>query len=151
MTASKVLSVRDSCLMHSKFLSMQLHSELEPLRKFSDDTQALSVTSAPVVLHVAQNPTDAWVRELLSTGSMEYHKVRMPSMAMPPGWVFRAEEIIRFPLQIVSMLRKSSAVEEAKELCSVHGSKALQALDVFAESEAKTALQNIVKAVTAVG
>ena len=48
------------------------------------------------------------------------------------------------------MLKGSPAIEEARQMCQMYGQRALEALEVFSDSEAKTALQNIVKAVTAV-
>ena len=48
--------------------------------------------------------------------------------------------------QIRNILEKSGALEESKQLCEHHGNEALKALSMFEHSEARHALQNIVKA-----
>lgn len=109
-------------------LSHKLNSDLQPfVKERSAGPTAFSFNSAPVVLHQEFVGREVWIHQIEQTrlkGSMvDFTKL---------------EEAIK----------AGKGVTAAIDLCRYHGNKALEALEGFPPSEAKSALENIVYAIT---
>ncbi|NXX45942.1 DLP1 synthase, partial [Tricholaema leucomelas] len=118
--------IQEMAFQYGKHMSMthKLHSDLQPfVKENSSDTMAFSLNSAPAVLHQEFLGREAWIKQI--------REVRI-------SWVCHLWEAIK----------AGKGVTAAIDLCCCHGNSALAALDCFPPSEARTALANIVYAVT---
>lgn len=87
---------------------------------------SFNLNSAPVVLHQEFLGRDLWIKQIgeaQEKGRLDYAKLR-------------------------ETIKAGKGVTSAIDLCRYHGNKALEALESFPPSEARTALENIVFAVT---
>ncbi|EMP38023.1 Decaprenyl-diphosphate synthase subunit 2 [Chelonia mydas] len=122
--------IQDMAFQYGKNMSMshKLHSDLQPFIKGkSSDSVAFSLNSAPVVLHQEFLGREAWIkqiREAQSKGNlMDFTKLQ-------------------------EAIKAGKGVTSAIDLCHYHGNRALEALECFPPSEARSALENMVYAVT---
>ncbi|XP_043819209.1 LOW QUALITY PROTEIN: all trans-polyprenyl-diphosphate synthase PDSS2 [Dromiciops gliroides] len=121
--------VQDMAFQYGKHMSMshKINSDLQPfIRGKCGDSIAFNLNSAPVVLHQEFLGREMWIkqiREAQEKGSLNYSKLQEAILA-------------------------GKGVTSAIDLCRYHGNKALEALECFPPSEARSALENIVYAVT---
>ncbi|XP_074919963.1 all trans-polyprenyl-diphosphate synthase PDSS2 isoform X3 [Chelonoidis abingdonii] len=122
--------IQDMAFQYGKNMSMshKLHSDLQPFIKGKpSDSVAFSLNSAPVVLHQEFLGREAWIkqiREAQSKGNlMDFTKLQ-------------------------EAIKAGKGVTSAIDLCHYHGNRALEALECFPPSEARSALENMVYAVT---
>ncbi|CAM4532926.1 all trans-polyprenyl-diphosphate synthase PDSS2 [Lepidochelys kempii] len=122
--------IQDMAFQYGKNMSMshKLHSDLQPFIKGkSSDSVAFSLNSAPVVLHQEFLGREAWIkqiREAQNKGNlMDFTKLQ-------------------------EAIKAGKGVTSAIDLCHYHGNRALEALECFPSSEARSALENMVYAVT---
>ncbi|XP_025055019.1 decaprenyl-diphosphate synthase subunit 2 isoform X3 [Alligator sinensis] len=115
---------------YGKHMSMshKIHLDLQPFIKGnSTDSVTFSLNSAPAVLHQEFLGREAWIkqiREAQGAGSiLDYTKLQ-------------------------EAIKAGKGVTSAIDLCRYHGNRALEALECFPPSEARSALENIVYAVT---
>ncbi|OCT78196.1 all trans-polyprenyl-diphosphate synthase PDSS2 [Xenopus laevis] len=108
-------------------ISYKLSSDLQPFinGKYSDSS--FSLNSAPVVLHQEFIGREAWMDQIKEAQLKE-------------------NLIDRAKLQ--KAIKAGKGVTSAIDLCCYHGDKALEALQCFPDSEARSALKNIIYAVT---
>ncbi|RUS86164.1 hypothetical protein EGW08_006058 [Elysia chlorotica] len=102
----------------------QLAQDIKPFTS-ADELPGLSLTSAPVLLYRERVPAEEFtnLERLWQEGPANYH-------------------------EIVSLVLKSGAVSYCKELLEQYRDKAISSLDCYSESEAKSALVNMVNAVS---
>ncbi|XP_048210479.1 all trans-polyprenyl-diphosphate synthase PDSS2 [Perognathus longimembris pacificus] len=116
----KPTSTKFNCLF-------QINSDLQPfIKEKSKDSMTFNLNSAPVVLHQEFLGRDLWIkqiREAQEKGRLNYTK-------------------------LCETIKAGKGVTSAIDLCRYHGNKALEALESFPPSEARSALENIVFAVT---
>ncbi|XP_012931535.1 decaprenyl-diphosphate synthase subunit 2 isoform X5 [Heterocephalus glaber] len=121
--------VQGTAFRYGKHVAMshKIHSDLQPfIKEKSSDSVAFNLNSAPVVLHQEFLGRDLWmkqIREAQEKGRLDYAKLR-------------------------ETIKAGKGVTSAIDLCCYHGNKALEALESFPPSEARSALENIVFAVT---
>uniref|UniRef100_A0A8D0GQ01 Decaprenyl diphosphate synthase subunit 2 n=1 Tax=Sphenodon punctatus TaxID=8508 RepID=A0A8D0GQ01_SPHPU len=122
--------IQNMAFQYGKHMSMshKLNSDLQPFIKGnSSDTVVFGLNSAPVVLHQEFLGREAWIkqiREAQGKGSLiDYKKLQ-------------------------EAIKAGKGVTSAIDLCRYHGNRALEALECFPSSEARSALENIVYAVT---
>ncbi|XP_028903402.1 all trans-polyprenyl-diphosphate synthase PDSS2 [Ornithorhynchus anatinus] len=122
-------TVQEVAFQYGKHMSLshKINSDLQPFVKGkSDGSLAFSLNSAPAILHQEFLGREMWmkqIREAQVKGSLDYSKLR-------------------------EAIKAGKGVTSAIDLCRYHGNKALEALEHFPPSEARSALANIVFAVT---
>lgn len=108
-------------------MSHKIHSDLQPfIKEKASDSVTFNLNSAPVVLHQEFLGRDLWMKQIgeaQEKGRLDYAKLR-------------------------ETIKAGEGVTSAIDLCRYHGNKALEALESFPPSEARSALENIVFAVT---
>ncbi|XP_044282888.1 all trans-polyprenyl-diphosphate synthase PDSS2 isoform X1 [Varanus komodoensis] len=109
-------------------LSHKLNVDIQPfVNDRSKDSVAFSLNSAPVVLHQKFIGREAWIRQIeeaqVKGNLLDYAKLQ-------------------------DAIKAGKGVTSAIDLCRFHGNRALEALACFPPSEARSALENIVYAVT---
>ncbi|XP_061193449.1 all trans-polyprenyl-diphosphate synthase PDSS2-like [Saccostrea echinata] len=97
----------------------QMKNDLKPFVSEDNNMEDFSITSAPVIKYLEQNPEKRDTVMSLQTKDLR---------------------------QIVSTIKSSDVIAECLSLCDKYGDNALKALDVFPQTDAKTALINIVNA-----
>ncbi|XP_040614213.1 all trans-polyprenyl-diphosphate synthase PDSS2 isoform X3 [Mesocricetus auratus] len=121
--------VQDMAFQYGKHMAMshKINSDLQPfIKDKASDSKTFNLNSAPVVLHQEFLGRDVWIkqiREAQEKGRLNYTKLR-------------------------ETIKAGKGVTSAIDLCRYHGNKALEALESFPPSEARSALENIVFAVT---
>ncbi|XP_039093369.1 all trans-polyprenyl-diphosphate synthase PDSS2 isoform X1 [Hyaena hyaena] len=121
--------VQDMAFQYGKHMAMshKINSDLQPfIKEKTSDSRTFNLNSAPVVLHQEFLGRDLWIkqiREAQEKGRLDYAKLR-------------------------ETIKAGKGVTSAIDLCRYHGNKALEALESFPPSEARSALENIVFAVT---
>uniref|UniRef100_A0A667GSI3 Decaprenyl diphosphate synthase subunit 2 n=1 Tax=Lynx canadensis TaxID=61383 RepID=A0A667GSI3_LYNCA len=121
--------VQDMAFQYGKHMAMshKINSDLQPfIKEKTSDSITFNLNSAPVVLHQEFLGRDLWIkqiREAQEKGRLDYAKLR-------------------------ETIKAGKGVTSAIDLCRYHGNKALEALESFPPSEARSALENIVFAVT---
>ncbi|XP_012608602.1 all trans-polyprenyl-diphosphate synthase PDSS2 isoform X3 [Microcebus murinus] len=121
--------VQDMAFQYGKHMAMshKINSDLQPfIKEKTSDSMTFNLNSAPVVLHQEFLGRDLWIkqiREAQEKGILDYAKLR-------------------------ETIKAGKGVTSAIDLCRYHGNKALAALESFPPSEARSALENIVFAVT---
>ncbi|XP_012578080.1 PREDICTED: decaprenyl-diphosphate synthase subunit 2 isoform X2 [Condylura cristata] len=121
--------LQDTAFQYGKHmaLSHKINSDLQPfIKEKTSDSMAFSLNSAPVVLHQEFLGRDIWIKQIKEAqekGRLDYAKLR-------------------------ETIKAGKGVTSAIDLCRYHGNKALEALESFPPSEARSALENIVFAVT---
>ncbi|XP_039725727.1 all trans-polyprenyl-diphosphate synthase PDSS2 isoform X1 [Pteropus medius] len=121
--------VQDMAFQYGKHMAMshKINSDLQPfIKEKTSDSTTFNLNSAPVVLHQEFLGRDLWIkqiREAQEKGRLDYAKLR-------------------------ETIKAGKGVTSAIDLCRYHGNKALEALESFPPSEARSALENIVFAVT---
>lgn len=114
---------------YGKHLSLghKLNSDLQPFVKSGGDLQSFSLSSAPVIFHRQAVGKDRWCLQLQQARSfgrpVDYSKL----------W---------------TTIKSGIGVTATKDLCSYHGNKAVEAIQAFPRSEARSALENIACAVS---
>lgn len=108
-------------------MSHKINSDLQPfIKEKTSDSTTFNLNSAPVVLHQEFLGRDLWIKQIgeaQEKGRLDYAKLR-------------------------ETIKAGKGVTSAIDLCRYHGNKALAALESFPPSEARSALENIVFAVT---
>lgn len=121
--------IQSTAFRYGKHVAMshKIHSDLQPfVKEKASDTMTFNLNSAPVVLHQEFLGRDLWmkqIREAQEKGRLDYAKLR-------------------------ETIKAGKGVTSAIDLCRYHGNEALEALESFPPSEARSALENIVFAVT---
>uniref|UniRef100_A0A8D0NXZ2 Decaprenyl diphosphate synthase subunit 2 n=1 Tax=Sus scrofa TaxID=9823 RepID=A0A8D0NXZ2_PIG len=121
--------VQDMAFQYGKHMAMshKINSDLQPfIKEKTSDSLTFNLNSAPVVLHQEFLGRDLWIKQIRKAqekGKLDYAKLR-------------------------ETIKAGKGVTSAIDLCRYHGNKALEALESFPPSEARTALENIVFAVT---
>ncbi|TWW71694.1 all trans-polyprenyl-diphosphate synthase PDSS2 [Takifugu rubripes] len=115
---------------YGKHLSLghKLNSDLRPFVKSSmGEPVAFSLFSAPVVFHRQIIGEDRWHQQLQQAttprNQLDYSK-------------------------LLTAVKSEKGVSAAVDLCCYHSNKALEAIQVFSSSEARSALENIASAIT---
>ncbi|XP_035687165.1 decaprenyl-diphosphate synthase subunit 2-like [Branchiostoma floridae] len=129
MLAGHRLDIQKKAYNYGKHMALahRLHADLLPFSDSSDPNMPFALTSAPMVLHM-EHAGRAAVTDKITQVSDKAMKVDYKQLRL---------EVLKGP-----------AVHAAKELCYDHSQKALAAVTVFQESEAKSALENMTRAVT---
>lgn len=121
--------VQDMAFQYGKHMAMshKINSDLQPfIKEKTSDSVTFHLNSAPVVLHQEFLGRDLWIKQIKEAqekGRLDYAKLR-------------------------ETIKAGKGVTSAIDLCRYHGNKALEALESFPPSEARSALENIVFAVT---
>ncbi|XP_049976479.1 all trans-polyprenyl-diphosphate synthase PDSS2 isoform X2 [Alexandromys fortis] len=121
--------VQDMAFQYGKHMAMshKINSDLQPfIKDKTSDFKTFDLNSAPVVLHQEFLGRDLWIKQIgeaREKGRLNYTKLR-------------------------ETIKAGKGVTSAIDLCRYHGNKALEALESFPPSEARSALENIVFAVT---
>ncbi|XP_064412364.1 decaprenyl-diphosphate synthase subunit 2 isoform X2 [Latimeria chalumnae] len=122
--------IKDMAFQYGKHMSLshKLNLDLQPFTKGSSiDHTSFSLNSAPTILHQEFFGREEWVKEIkqakLKGNQVDYNK-------------------------LYGAIKAGKGVSSAIDLCRYHGNKALEALKCFPPSEARSALENIVYAVT---
>lgn len=107
-------------------LGHKLNSDLQPFMKSGSEPAVFSLDSAPVVFH----------RQIIG----------------PERWRHQLQQVQNMARQIDStklrgLIKMERGVNQALDLCSYHGNKALEAMKCFPPSEARSALENMACAV----
>lgn len=132
--AALALAKHDAALQDMAFrygehmaMSHKINSDLQPfIKDKTSDFKTFNLNSAPVVLHQEFLGRDLWIKQIgeaQEKGRLNYSKLR-------------------------ETIKAGKGVTSAIDLCRYHGNKALEALESFPPSEARSALENIVFAVT---
>lgn len=115
---------------YGKHLSLghKLNSDLQPFVKSSVGEQvSFSLSAAPVVFHRRMVGEERWQQQLqevkTARNQLDYSK-------------------------LLAAVKSEKGVSSAVDLCCYHGNKALEAIQAFPSSEARSALENIASAVT---
>ncbi|XP_029900935.1 all trans-polyprenyl-diphosphate synthase PDSS2 [Myripristis murdjan] len=115
---------------YGKHLSLghKLNSDLQPFVKSGvGEPVSFSLNAAPVVFHRQMVGQDKWCQQLQQArtfrNQLDYSKL----------W---------------AAVKSEKGVSSAVDLCCYHGNKALEAIQAFPSSEARSALENIASAVT---
>lgn len=121
--------VQDMAFQYGKHMAMshKINSDLQPfIKEKTSECVTFHLNSAPVVLHQEFLGRDLWIKQIKEAqdkGRLDYAKLR-------------------------ETIKAGKGVTSAIDLCRYHGNKALEALESFPPSEARSALENIVFAVT---
>ncbi|XP_003824382.1 all trans-polyprenyl-diphosphate synthase PDSS2 isoform X2 [Pan paniscus] len=121
--------VQDMAFQYGKHMAMshKINSDVQPfIKEKTSDSMTFNLNSAPVVLHQEFLGRDLWIKQIgeaQEKGRLDYAKLR-------------------------ERIEAGKGVTSAIDLCRYHGNKALEALESFPPSEARSALENIVFAVT---
>nr|XP_020655953.1 decaprenyl-diphosphate synthase subunit 2 [Pogona vitticeps] len=122
--------IQKMAFKYGKHMSMshKLNVDIQPfLNEKSCDSVAFSLNSAPVILHQEFIGRDLWIKQIKEAqirGNLtDYTKLQ-------------------------DAIKAGKGVTSAIDLCRFHGNRALEALECFPPSEARSALENIVYAVT---
>lgn len=121
--------VQGMAFQYGKHMAMshKIHSDLQPfMKEKASDSTTFNLNSAPVVFHQEFLGRDLWIKQIgeaQEEGKLDYDKLR-------------------------ETIKAGQGVTSAIDLCRYHGNKALEALESFPPSEARSALENIVFAVT---
>ncbi|XP_076604942.1 all trans-polyprenyl-diphosphate synthase PDSS2 [Chaetodon auriga] len=115
---------------YGKHISLcnKLNSDLQPFVKSSaGEPVSFSLSAAPVVFHRQIVGTERWHEQLQQvktrTNHLDYSK-------------------------LLAAVKSEKGVSSAVDLCCYHGNKALEAIQAFPSSEARSALENIASAIT---
>ncbi|XP_006799437.1 decaprenyl-diphosphate synthase subunit 2 [Neolamprologus brichardi] len=115
---------------YGKHLSLghKLNSDLQPFVKSRvGEPLSFSLTAAPVVFHRQIMGRETWHHQLQQAktlrNQLDYSK-------------------------LLAAVKSEKGVSTAMDLCCYHGNKALEAIQAFPSSEARSALENIASAVT---
>ncbi|CAH1227607.1 PDSS2 [Branchiostoma lanceolatum] len=129
MLAGHRLDIQKKAYNYGKHMGLahRLHADLLPFSDTSDPNMPFALTSAPLVLHM-EHAGRAAVTDKITQVSDKSMKVDYKQLRL---------EVLEGP-----------AIHAAKELCYDHAQRALAAVTVFQESEAKSALENMTRAVT---
>ncbi|XP_061479503.1 all trans-polyprenyl-diphosphate synthase PDSS2 isoform X3 [Rhineura floridana] len=122
--------IQNMAFKYGKHISMshKLNADIQPFfNESSDDSVAFSLNSAPVVLHQEFIGREAWIKQIkeaqVKGNLIDYTKLQ-------------------------DAIKAGKGVTSAIDLCRFHGNRALEALECFPPSEARSTLENIVYAVT---
>ncbi|KAK3577386.1 hypothetical protein CHS0354_032234 [Potamilus streckersoni] len=118
-------SVKDAAFTFGKnmALAQQMADDIGPFLDHNQGLANISITSAPIIRHVESHQKDIDDRLFNNSEGIE-------------------------PKQVLKMVKSGSAIQECTELCREYGQRAIHSLDLFSDSDAKTALINIITAVT---
>ncbi|XP_066469236.1 all trans-polyprenyl-diphosphate synthase PDSS2 [Tiliqua scincoides] len=122
--------IQNLAYKYGKHMSMshKLNVDIQPfVKENSNDSVAFSLNSAPVVLHQEVVGREAWIKQI--------------EKAQIKG------NLIDYTM-LQDAIKAGKGVTSAIDLCRFHGNRALEALECFPPSEARSALENIVYAVT---
>ncbi|XP_075058973.1 all trans-polyprenyl-diphosphate synthase PDSS2 isoform X2 [Mixophyes fleayi] len=108
-------------------LSYKLNSDLQPFMNGKYCASSFSLNSAPVILHQESIGREAWM-ELVEQAQLKGNLIDLAKLQ--------------------EAIKAGKGVTEAIDLCCYHGNKALETLHCFPPSKARSALENIVYAVT---
>ncbi|KAE8289625.1 Decaprenyl-diphosphate synthase subunit 2 [Larimichthys crocea] len=115
--------------MYGKHLSLghKLNYDLQPFVKSMGEPATFSFSAAPVVFHRKIVGEETWQQQLQQAKTMrnqlDYSK-------------------------LLAAVKSEKGVSSAVDLCCYHGNKALEAIQAFPSSEARSALENIASAIT---
>ncbi|XP_062980895.1 all trans-polyprenyl-diphosphate synthase PDSS2 [Elgaria multicarinata webbii] len=122
--------IQNMAFKYGKHMSMshKLNVDIQPfVNESSKDSVAFGLNSAPVILHQEFIGREAWIKQIkeaqVKGNLLDYKKLQ-------------------------DAIKAGKGVTSAIDLCRFHGNRALEALECFPPSEARSALENIVYAVT---
>ncbi|XP_053566573.1 all trans-polyprenyl-diphosphate synthase PDSS2 isoform X2 [Bombina bombina] len=108
-------------------LSYKLNADIQPFINGKHSESSISLNSAPVVLHQDFIGREAWMEEI-KQAQLKGNLIDLTKLQ--------------------EAIKAGKGVTSAIDLCRYHGDKALETLRCFPPSEARSALENIVYAVT---
>ncbi|KAM4042166.1 all trans-polyprenyl-diphosphate synthase PDSS2 isoform 1-T1 [Anomaloglossus baeobatrachus] len=118
---------RSSAADHGGITSLKLNSDLQPFMNGKYSDTSFSLNSAPVVLHQDFIGREAWMEQV----KQAQLKGNLIDLA-----------------KLQEAIKAGKGVTAAIDLCRYHGNKARENLHCFPPSKARSALENIVYAVT---
>ncbi|XP_034264996.1 all trans-polyprenyl-diphosphate synthase PDSS2 isoform X2 [Pantherophis guttatus] len=128
--AKHAVGIQKMAFKYGKHMSMchKLNADIQPfIDGNSNDSQPFNLNSAPVVFHQESVGREVWIKQIKETQGKE--------------------DLIDYS-KLQDAIKASKGVTSAIDLCRCHGNSALEALECFPPSEARSALENIVYAVT---
>ncbi|XP_040206125.1 all trans-polyprenyl-diphosphate synthase PDSS2 [Rana temporaria] len=108
-------------------LSYKINSDIQPFMNGKQSGGSISLNSAPVVLHQESIGREVWM-EQVKEAQMKSNLIDLAKLQ--------------------EAIKAGKGVTSAIDLCRYHGNKALETLHCFPPSKARSALENIVYAVT---
>ncbi|XP_047414886.1 all trans-polyprenyl-diphosphate synthase PDSS2 isoform X5 [Sciurus carolinensis] len=140
--------VQDMAFQYGKHMAMshKINSDLQPfIKEKTSDCATFHLNSAPVVLHQEFLGRDLWIKQIKEA----QEKGRLDYAKKVYRYYFLKQVLITiFLKKLRETIKAGKGVTSAIDLCRYHGNKALEALESFPPSEARSALENIVFAVT---
>ncbi|XP_039207053.1 all trans-polyprenyl-diphosphate synthase PDSS2 isoform X2 [Crotalus tigris] len=128
--AKHAAGIQKMAFMYGKHMSMchKLNADIQPfIDGNSNDSLPFNLNSAPVIFHQEFVGREVWIKQIKESQGkgdlIDYSKLQ-------------------------EAIKASKGVTSAIDLCRCHGNSALEALECFSPSEARSALENIVYAVT---
>ncbi|KAK9411464.1 decaprenyl-diphosphate synthase subunit 2 [Crotalus adamanteus] len=128
--AKHAAGIQKMAFMYGKHMSMchKLNADIQPfIDGNSNDSLPFNLNSAPVIFHQEFVGREVWIKQIKESQGkgdlIDYSKLQ-------------------------EAIKASKGVTSAIDLCRCHGNSALEALECFPPSEARSALENIVYAVT---
>uniref|UniRef100_A0A8C6VE58 Decaprenyl diphosphate synthase subunit 2 n=1 Tax=Naja naja TaxID=35670 RepID=A0A8C6VE58_NAJNA len=128
--AKHAVGIQKMAFKYGKHMSMchKLNADIQPfIDGNSNDSLPFNLNSAPVVFHQEFVGREVWIKQIKETQGKE--------------------DLIDYS-KLQDAIKASKGVTSAIDLCRCHGNSALEALECFPPSEARSALENIVYAVT---
>ncbi|XP_015672385.1 decaprenyl-diphosphate synthase subunit 2 [Protobothrops mucrosquamatus] len=128
--AKHAAGIQKMAFNYGKHMSMchKLNADIQPfIDGNSNDSLPFNLNSAPAIFHQEFVGREVWIKQIKETQGkgdlIDYSKLQ-------------------------DAIKASKGVTSAIDLCRCHGNSALEALECFPPSEARSALENIVYAVT---
>ncbi|KAH0622192.1 hypothetical protein JD844_024287 [Phrynosoma platyrhinos] len=158
--------IQNMAFNYGKHMSMsrKLNVDIQPfVSESSNDSVAFHLNSAPVILHQEFIGREAWVKQIKEAQAkgnlIDYTKNSSLGIYLSSFTSHDLREEYEFdpkfdspPKEYKATLREAikagKGVTSAIDLCRFHGNRALEAVECFPPSEARSALENIVYAVT---
>ncbi|ETE64683.1 Decaprenyl-diphosphate synthase subunit 2, partial [Ophiophagus hannah] len=128
--AKHAVGIQKMAFKYGKNMSMchKLNADIQPFIDGNpNDSLPFNLNSAPVVFHQEFVGREVWIKQIKETQGKE--------------------DLIDYS-KLQDAIKASKGVTSAIDLCRCHGNSALEALECFPPSEARSALENIVYAVT---
>uniref|UniRef100_A0A670YF70 Decaprenyl diphosphate synthase subunit 2 n=1 Tax=Pseudonaja textilis TaxID=8673 RepID=A0A670YF70_PSETE len=128
--AKHAVGIQKMAFKYGKHMSMchKLNADIQPfIDGNSNESLPFNLNSAPVVFHQEFVGREVWMKQIKETQGKE--------------------DLIDYS-KLQDAIKASKGVTSAIDLCRCHGNSALEALECFPPSEARSALENIVYAVT---
>ncbi|KAK1791284.1 hypothetical protein P4O66_013294 [Electrophorus voltai] len=138
-------------------LGHKLNSDLQPFMRSTAEPALLRLDSAPVLFHRLTVGSQGWLQQVFTFSTISTCSPRHTTTAPRDTEHDEADRLLKGEwLHILllgacwlwDLVKTGTGVQQAADLCSYHGSKAMEAISCFPASEARSALENLVGAVT---